>query len=324
MGAAPIAGEYRGLRAFTARRSLTMFLLLSFGIGWVILAFPVLAHYGVLPGQDVPIEVYALGTTLLVLLPSALWVTAVLDGRAGVRALLGRAFRWRVSPVWYLVVLTGLPVLTIAAGLLAGGSFNSGKLGSTLLNQGLQILLAAVVINIWEETAWAGFFQTRLEQRHNMLLAAVLTAIPFAGIHAPLLLVADQNVVTGYGKLVLYAILVRLMLGVTLRAVRDSVLLVGLLHSVFNQSNNSSGVVADLLTTDTDRQLFTIVAVAIFTGILAWMARDRLGRGFRRPVRTLGGPESDSALPSEAGGTTSPGAVAPDAGAGGARRTGQG
>jgi membrane protease YdiL (CAAX protease family) len=139
------------------------------------------------------------------------------------------------------------------------------------------------VINIWEETAWAGFFQTRLEQRHNIVVAAVLTAIPFAGIHAPLLLIADQNVLTGYGKSFLYAILVRLMMGVTLRAVHDSVLLVGLLHSVFNQSNNSSGIVADLLTTNTDRQYFTVLAAAIFTGILAGVARDRLGRGFRRP-----------------------------------------
>jgi membrane protease YdiL (CAAX protease family) len=119
--------------------------------------------------------------------------------------------------------------------------------------------------------------------RPKVVVAAVLTAIPFAGVHAPLLLVADQNVLIGYGKSFLYAILVRLMMGVTLRAVGDSVLLVGLLHSVFNQSNNSSGIVADLLRTDTDPQIFTTVAVAIFTGVLALVARDRLGRGFRQP-----------------------------------------
>lgn len=284
MGTAAVRGEYRGVRTFTSHRPLTMFLILTFGVGWVILAFPVLAHYGVLPGEDVPIEVYALGTTLFVLLPSALWVTSVDDGRAGVRALLSRAFRWRVSPLWYVVVLAGLPTLTIAAGLVAGSSLNSGKLGWSLLNQGLQIMLAAIVINIWEETAWAGFFQTRLEQRHNIFVAAALTAIPFAGVHAPLLLIADQNVVTGYGKLFLLGILVRLMMGVTLRAVGDSVLLVGVLHSVFNQSNNnSSGIAADLLTTDIDPQFFAIFAAAIFTGVLAWIARDRLGRAFRRP-----------------------------------------
>jgi len=282
MGDPTVSNEYSGIRAFTVHRPLTMFLILTFGIGWAILTFPLLAHYGVIPGKDVPIEVYALGTTLLVLLPSALWVTWVLEGRAGVRALLARTLRWRVSPVWYTVVLLGLPTLTVLAGVIAGGSFNSSKLGSSLLNQGIQILLAALVINIWEETAWAGFFQTRLEQRHNLFVAAALTAIPFAGVHAPLLLVDDKNVLTGYGSLLLLGVLVRLMMGVTLRAVGDSVLLVGLLHSVFNQSNNSTGIVADLLTTDIDRQIFATVAAAVLTGILAWVARDRLGRRHRQ------------------------------------------
>jgi membrane protease YdiL (CAAX protease family) len=279
-------GGHSGIRAFTSHRPLTTFLVLTFGAGWVILAFPVLAHYGMLPGEDVPIEVYALVTTLFVMLPAALWVTSVVDGRPGVRALLSRTFRWRVSPLWYLVVLAGLPALTIAAGLLAGGSFNSGRLGWSLLNQALQIVIAALLINIWEETAWAGFFQTRLERRHTIVVAAALTAIPFAAIHAPLLLVADENVVVGYGKLYLLGILVRLMMGVTLRAVGDSVLLVGVLHSVFNQSNNTTGIVADLLTSDIDQQIFATVAAVIFTGILAWAARDRLGRAFRHPEPT--------------------------------------
>jgi hypothetical protein len=36
MGTAATDGQYHGVRGFTARRPLTMFLLLTFGIGWVI------------------------------------------------------------------------------------------------------------------------------------------------------------------------------------------------------------------------------------------------------------------------------------------------
>jgi membrane protease YdiL (CAAX protease family) len=314
MSTAAVGGKYGGLRAFALHRPLTTFLILTYGVGWVILTFPVLAHYGVLPGKEVPIEVYALATTLLVMLPAALWVTWVVEGRAGVRALLGRALRWRVSPLWYVVALAGLPTLTIVAGVLAGGSFHAAKLGGSLLNQGLQILLAALLINIWEETAWAGFFQTRLEQRHNIVVAAALTAIPFAGIHVPLLLVDDRNVVTGYGKLLLFGILVRLMMGITLRAAGDSVLIVGLLHSVLNQSNNPSGIVADLLSTDADPQIFAVLAAVILTGILAWVARGRLGRGFRRPPAAP--PESPPVSPGGQAGSTSGGRPrAHDAGA---------
>ena len=99
MGTVAIGGEYRGVRAFTAQRPLTMFLILTFGIGWVILAVPVLAHYGVLLGADIPVEVYALGTTLPVLLPSALWVTSVLDGREARRSPYGRSCHRRVVTI---------------------------------------------------------------------------------------------------------------------------------------------------------------------------------------------------------------------------------
>jgi membrane protease YdiL (CAAX protease family) len=34
-----------------------------------------------------------------------------------------------------------------------------------------------LLINLWEEAAWAGFLQTRLERRHNFFLAALLTGI---------------------------------------------------------------------------------------------------------------------------------------------------
>jgi uncharacterized protein len=61
-----------------------------------------------------------------------------------------------------------------------------------LIKQLGTIALAVAVINLWEETVWAGFFQTRLEARFNFIVAAVLTALPFAGVHIPLLLLNDQ------------------------------------------------------------------------------------------------------------------------------------
>ena len=35
------------------------------------------------------------------------------------------------------------------------------------------------------------FFQTRLEARFNFVLAGLLTALPFAGVHIPLLLLDE-------------------------------------------------------------------------------------------------------------------------------------
>jgi membrane protease YdiL (CAAX protease family) len=75
-----------------------------------------------------------------------------------------------------------LPLIALSLGLIFGGSLQTADLGSVLIKQLGSIALAVVVINLWEETVWAGFFQTRLEARFNFVVAAVLTALPFAGV----------------------------------------------------------------------------------------------------------------------------------------------
>jgi uncharacterized protein len=259
-----------GVRALAAKRPLTVFLALVFGIGWPILALPGLAHNRLIPGGDLPEEPFALATVLLVLLPAALWVTAATDGRAGVRALLRRAVQWRFGPGWYAAILLGLPVIATALGLLTGGSLREVDWPAVLLNYALvQVLLAAVVINLWEETAWAGFLQTRLEQRHGLVLAAVLTAVPFALVHVPLLFASDEAVLAGAGVLLLVAVVHRLLFGLVLRGTAGSVLAVGLLHASFNATNNpDDGLLARLLA-GVDTGWLTPAAAVVLTALLA-------------------------------------------------------
>jgi uncharacterized protein len=140
-----------------ARRPLTGFLVIALGLIWLLLSLPILAFYGVIPGASLPVEVFALAATLLILLPTALWVTSITDGRAGFRALFARVFRWQLGIGWWLVVLFGLPVIALLLGLIFGGSLQTADLGSVLIKQLGLIVLAVVVINLWEETVWAGF-----------------------------------------------------------------------------------------------------------------------------------------------------------------------
>ena len=165
--------QLTGLRGWVARRPLTGFLVIVLGLSWLLFCIPVLAFYGVIPGANLPVEVFALASTLLIMLPTALWVTSITDGRAGVRALFARVFRWRFGIGWWLVVLFGLPVIALVLGLIFGGSLHTADVGLVLIKQLGSIVLAVVVINLWEETVWAGFFQTRLEARFNFVVAAV-------------------------------------------------------------------------------------------------------------------------------------------------------
>jgi uncharacterized protein len=223
--------ELTGFRGWVARRPLTGFLVIVLGLSWLLFSIPVLAFHGVIPGANLPVEVVALASTLLILLPTALWVTSITDGRTGVRALFARVFRWRFGIGWWLVVLFALPVIALLLGLIFGGSLQTADLGPVLIKQLGSIALAVVVINLWEETVWAGFFQTRLEARFNFVVAAVLTTLPFAGVHIPLLLLDNQvsarSVLIGIAGLLILGIVVRLLMGVMLRAASDSVLAVG-------------------------------------------------------------------------------------------------
>ena len=278
----------KGLRGWLARRPLTGFLVIVLGLSWLLMAIPVLAFHGVIPGANLPVEVFALAATLLILLPTALWVTSITDRRAGVRALFARVFRWRFGIGWWLVVLFGLPVITMLLGLIFGGSLHTADLGLVLIKQAGSILLAIAVINLWEETVWAGFFQTRLEARFNFVVAAALTALPFAGVHVPLLLLDDhvsvQSVLLGFAGLLILGVVVRLLMGITMRGAADSVLAAGVLHQIFDACNNN-GALIDSLLDGVDASNMTQLATVVLTILIAaWLLWRRPGAFAKRQI----------------------------------------
>lgn len=142
-----------------------------------------------------------------------------------------------------------------------------------------------MVINLWEETAWAGFFQTRLESRYNIVVAAALTALPFAGVHLPLLLLDDHvtavSILKGIAGLVILGVAVRLMIGVVMRAAADSVLAVAILHQIFDASNNKGGVVDSLLD-GADASVMAEVATIVLTLLVAAILWRRPGSFSKR------------------------------------------
>jgi membrane protease YdiL (CAAX protease family) len=280
----------RGFRAWAARHPVTAFLLLLFGIGYPLMALPILAHRGVIPGASLPgmlgLDTERFSALLMivgVLLPSALWVTWAADGRAGVRTLLGRTFRWRFGWGWWLVVLFALPALTIGIALLLGDTLKPIEPISLISGELFGLLIGFLVINLWEEMAWAGVVQTRLERRHNLFVAAVLTAIPFVLIHMPFQFIGDfsaESVLAGLIALLIFGSLVRLMLGLFLRGTRDSVFAVALMHTVFNRSNNTDGIVASLVAGEA-RVLAALLATLVLTIVVAVVCRKRLSRAYR-------------------------------------------
>lgn len=296
-----------GLRAWSARHPVAMFLGLAFIVAYPVMSLPVLADHGVIPGGWMPqlpgLDEERIASALLVfvaLLPAALWTTWAADGPTGVRALVNRVFRWRIGSRWWLLVLAGLPTSTLALALLLGDSFKPVEVGPFVIGQILGLLVNLVLINMWEETAWSGVVQTRLERRHGLVAAALLTAVPFALVHLPLHFIGDfslGSLTTALVTLLIVCAFVRLMLAVFLRGTRDSILAVALVHTLFNRSNNDEGVVAGLLEGD-GRKLAGLLAVLVMTAVVAIAARHRLSRSCRLALdSTAAGTASRSATP---------------------------
>ena len=283
-----------GLTALVQRHPIAVFLVLALGSVYVLSVIPILMQYDVIPGKDFPsrlgldMERFSAAGLTLLLFSSALLVTSLDGGRPAVRQLLRRIGRWRVGIGWWLVALLGLPLLTVVIAVLFGDAVVLPS-GSVLARELLGILIAWFLINLWEEAAWAGFLQTRLERRHNFFVAALLTGIPFAAIHMPLQVITGEvrsalDFAVGFGLLMVLVIFVRSLFGMVLRGAANSLLLVALTHAMFNRSNNRDGIVADLLPGSDSRQIAALLATILLAAVLGLVLRRKLGRSYRREL----------------------------------------
>lgn len=269
-----ISGPSRFLR-LVAAHPLTVFFVLVFGVGWPVLTVPLLADRGLIRAGPLPAELFALAVTWLVMLPAALGVTAVSEGGDAARHLLRRLLHWRLGLGWWLTVLLALPVTTMLVGLALGGSVGTGS-PSALLRGALFLTTAFLLIHLWEESVWAGFVQTRLERKHGVLVAALLTAVPFASIHVPILLIGSPAVLPALGGVLALGVGMRLLVGVFLRGTSGSLLVAGLVHAVYNACNNRGGLL-DTLLAGVDQNLAAPIALVLVTAAVALVLRRRVG-----------------------------------------------
>ena len=283
-----------GLTALVQRRPIAAFLLLALGSVYVLSVIPILMQYDVIPGKNFParlgidMERFASGGLTVLLFGSALLVTYLDGGRLAVRQLFRRIRRWRVGIGWWLVAVIALPLLTVIIAVLLGDA-SALPSRNVFWREVLGIAIAFLLINLWEEAAWAGFLQTRLERRHNFFLAAALTAIPFAAIHLPLQVINGEvrtplDLAVSFALLAVLSIFIRSLFGMVMRGAANSLLLVGLTHTFFNRSNNTDGIAADILRGGDSRQIAALLATVMLTVVLGLILRSKLSRSYRREL----------------------------------------
>jgi len=215
------------LAATSVRRYLT--LVLSLGIP--LLAIPAIA--------DLPVEPFLLITTYGLLLGGAIAV-AHRTGPGGVRRLFRGVLHWRIGWRNWALAVAAIPMATVAVALSTGTYTTPPDGWATVVGNYLlfTLVIGALFLNIFEETAWQGLVQRHLADRHGQLRAALLTAIPFAALHLPLSFLGDVTageVAVAVALIVVMAPAMRYVMGRTDHRT-GSLLAVGITHASFNAS----------------------------------------------------------------------------------------
>lgn len=233
------------MRSIARRHPLAVFLAIAYTTGAAIFALPLLSTSGLgvidleLPGTA-PFILLAAAS----LAASAFIATGLADGRDGVRTLRRRVFRFRVWPGWYGLALLLLPGVALATAVAVKGFDPLNKLVSSpdvLLGTVIVgALVAFLLVNWWEETAWTGFALDRLQPRIGPIAASAVTTWLQALIHVPLVFVADgvtvgrvpaEQIPVFLGALFVLPIPVRIVLTWLYNATGRSLPIVGLYHA---------------------------------------------------------------------------------------------
>jgi hypothetical protein len=147
---------------------------LTFAISWggVLLVIGGWPHATAVKAQDHPLFPLAVLATLAGPSVAGLLLTAVLEGRTGLRNLASRFQPRRVTARWYALLLAA-PLAAIAStGLIAAvvadarlGLAGAGDPGAII---GLAMLVGALA-GLCEEIGWTGFVVPRLLDRHGVV-----------------------------------------------------------------------------------------------------------------------------------------------------------
>jgi uncharacterized protein len=163
-------------RGWIARHDLTVFFVLAFLFSW----YPWVI--GLVRGR-------VSGPNPLGPLIAALIVTAVVEGRSGLRTLLGRIVRARIGWRSYALVF-GLPIVLCGAafGVMAAiGQPFSWPPSTAWRELPERFGFIFLFIGLGEEPGWRGFALPRLQKKHSPLVASLILAPIWALWHLPLM-----------------------------------------------------------------------------------------------------------------------------------------
>lgn len=246
-------------------RSIGLFLLLTFGIAWGILAafifFPetMVGLFGEITGEH-PLFYLAVWAPAI----SAFIVIFRWSGLEGLGRHLGRALLWRCSWSWYAFLLLGVPLVFFVGSLLKGNLSEA----SFPFPPATSFLVALVFIAIKgpiEEFGWRGLALPLLQRRIAPMWAALLIGVIWGLWHTPAFLLSGTEQ-SAWSFLPFFTGTIALSVIVTplFNASRGSIFLPALFHFML-----INPVWPDAQPYDT--YIFALIAI-----VIVWLHRDSM------------------------------------------------
>lgn len=210
-----------------------------------------------------------------------LLVTAIADGKSGVKTYFSRIVRWRVGIQWYAVALLITPTLYLAA---AGLNVVSGaKLSTSLQWPPLTDILVAAIwpaflgISLAEEPGFRGFALPRLLVGRSAIAAALILGVLHAIWHIPTFFGGELIPILSTVLIIISGAVINTWL---FNHTNGSVLLAMLLHTSIDIVSGDIGLLRPLfLGADAERQVIWLaVAYVAAAVLLPLLTGKELGR----------------------------------------------
>jgi membrane protease YdiL (CAAX protease family) len=173
----------------TGGKTLIPFLILAYALSWSI-QVPLALQSNGLINTSLPYGLHYLSAFGPLI--SAVSITALFEGRAGLRQLAARMTLWRVSMVWWLIALAPLLLYMLTVVLIS--IFTSEPpIGNALGRLDFLPDLGWLALPFWiltfgigEETGWRGFALPRLQRERSAMHATLILWMLWTLWHLPL------------------------------------------------------------------------------------------------------------------------------------------
>jgi hypothetical protein len=227
----------------SASRSSTFFAL-TYIVSWILFA----AGGYVLNKTYLPVSNASALSGFLFLLGAvmpglvALALTALVEGRRGILALLSGIAKWRVGARWYLFALGYMAAVKLAAALvnrLALGAWP--HFGQTPWYLMIVAIAFSTPVQAGEEIGWRGYALPRLTKHLGLAQASIILGIIWACWHLPFFFIpGSDNFGQSFPLYLLAVTAISVAMAWVYWRTKGSLLLTMLMHAAIN---NTAGIV---------------------------------------------------------------------------------